>query len=96
MLLDWVGDMWTYLTKMRHAKVSEKGAKDAKSARHPERMLSPRHRELRPGILLNDREDVGSDEGANLAGGGSHTVELAPDGCSAALGCDETDIVARS
>lgn len=46
--------------------------------------------------VVQDSEDTGTDERANLAKGGSNTVVLATNGGGGRLGCDETNVVAGS
>ena len=78
-------------------KERDDSTQDAQARGHEERILTTA-RAVGPTwrIVLNDREDIGADEGANLARRGSNGVVLASDGRGRGLGSDETDIVARS
>lgn len=75
---------------MRQPEPNERRRKNAQSARDEERVLT---RSDRVGIVLQQREDVGTHKGTDLAHGGGDGVVLTTDRGGAGLGRDEADVV---
>lgn len=81
-----------HLSNIREEEQSNCGSEDAERARDEERILA--RASLIGRILLHDREDIGSDKGADLANGCSNSVILAADGGRGGLGRNQPDVVA--
>lgn len=77
---------------MRQQEKRQAGAENTQRRRHEEGILA-RASGVRS-IVLNDGEDISSDEGANLAGSGRDGVVLATNRGGAGLGRHEPDVVA--
>ena len=84
------------LTDMWQEEESQECRENTECRRDEERILASldRVRVLVP--VVQNTEDLGSDEGANLAGGGCDSVVLATNTGSARLGGDQTNIVTRT
>lgn len=67
---------------------------NAKGARDDERILAST--DWVGGMVLRNGKHVGTDKSTDLADGGGDTVVLASNGGCAALGCEKTDVVART
>ncbi|KAL9608248.1 MAG: hypothetical protein Q9167_006900 [Letrouitia subvulpina] len=81
---------------MRQQEPRQRRAEEAQAAADEERVLPAARAALASGsVLLDDGEDVGADEGADLTARGGDGVILAADSGGARFGGDEADVVAR-
>lgn len=81
----------THLVDLREQEERQESTEDAQRAGDEERILALTN--FIGGILLDNGQNVGAHEGANLANGGSIRVVLATDGGSATLGGTQAQII---
>lgn len=79
---------------MREQEERQRRTEDAQRTRHEERILSRTGRV--GGVLLNNRENIRSHEGTNLAHRGGDPIVLATDGSSTRFGGNQSDVVTRT
>ncbi|KAL9034256.1 MAG: hypothetical protein Q9214_007128, partial [Letrouitia sp. 1 TL-2023] len=83
------------LPDLRQQEPRQRRAEEAQAAADEKGILPAARAALASrGVLLDDGEDVGADEGADLAAGGGDSIVLAADGGGAGFGGDEADVVA--
>lgn len=83
-----------HLVDLREQAEREESTEDAQRAGDKEWILTRAN--LIGGIILDNGQDVGAHESANLTNGGSVRVVLTTDGSGAALGCTKAKVVARA
>jgi hypothetical protein len=84
----------TYLSNMRNKHPANHRTENAKCTGDDERILTSA--DWVGGIVLRNGQHVSTDKGTDFANGGGDTVVLASNSGCAALGCDKTDVVART
>ena len=85
------------LPDMRQKEECQTGAEDAESAAHEEGILAASVAVRATwSVLLNDGENVGSDESANLPHGSGDGIVLATDGGGTGFGRDQTNVITGS
>jgi len=83
------------LTNLRQAEECEEGTQDAKRRSDPERILVA-FDDVVACVSHENRVEIIANKSTNLAKGCGYCIVATSDSSSGSLGCDETDVIART